>query len=47
MVAVTAKYSLKQWRFRVTDSATPLRDLFTMFQVSSRPIMRRMSAPHT
>lgn len=44
MLTVTAKYLVKQWRFRVTDSATPLRDLFTVFKVSSRPIMRRMSA---
>lgn len=40
---VTTKYSLEQRRFRVTDSAAPLHELFTVFKVSSRPIMRRMS----
>lgn len=44
MITVTTKYSLEQRRFCVTDSAAPLRELFTVFKVSSRPIMRRMSA---
>lgn len=39
--------SSERRRFRVTDSAAPLHELFTVFKVSSRPIMRRVCARGT
>lgn len=39
-----AKSKLVHRWFYVTDNAAPLRELFTVFKVSSRPIMRRMRA---